>query len=174
MAEVANGAGAAGAGPSSGELFTRGGPNVPDNRGQSMVSRGSQNQGLQPQGRRRRCCRHGRRCCRPAFCSRAGLTAPAPFGRPQVAKHLEKQQKEKEARAMERLHLLLPALGPTVRAVALQQCNWDEEKALTMLRRFQVGSQAALSLLLASQQTKFGVWGSSWTRRVSHHAAHTV
>lgn len=52
---------------------------------------------------------------------------------------MEKQQKEKEARAMERLHLLLPALGPTVRAVALQQCNWDEEKALTMLRRFQVG-----------------------------------
>lgn len=39
---------------------------------------------------------------------------------------------------MERLHLLLPALGPTVRAVALQECNWDEERALTMLRRFQV------------------------------------
>lgn len=38
----------------------------------------------------------------------------------QVAKHMEKQQKEKERRAMERLHLLLPALGPTVRAVALQ------------------------------------------------------
>lgn len=38
----------------------------------------------------------------------------------QVAKHLEKQQKEKEQRAMERLHLLLPALGPTVRAIALQ------------------------------------------------------
>jgi hypothetical protein len=56
----------------------------------------------------------------------------------QVAKHMEKQQKEKEARAMERLHLLLPALGPTVRAVALQECNWDEERALTMLRRFQV------------------------------------
>ncbi|KAI7841757.1 hypothetical protein COHA_004623 [Chlorella ohadii] len=100
MAEVANGAGAAGAGPSSGELFTRGGPNVPDNRGQSMV-----------------------------------------------AKHLEKQQKEKEARAMERLHLLLPALGPTVRAVALQQCNWDEEKALTMLRRFQVAKADELSKL---------------------------
>ncbi len=38
---MADGAGAAGAGPSSGELFTRGGPNVPDNRGQSMVSRRS-------------------------------------------------------------------------------------------------------------------------------------
>ncbi|PRW57929.1 RNA-binding 25 [Chlorella sorokiniana] len=100
MAEAANGAGAAGAGPSGGELFTRGGPNVPDNRGQSMV-----------------------------------------------AKHLEKQQKEKEARAMERLHLLLPALGPTVRAVALQQCNWDEERALTMLRRFQVAKVDELSKL---------------------------
>ena len=40
---------------------------------------------------------------------------------------------------MERLHLLLPALGPTVREAALQECNWDEERALTMLRRFQVG-----------------------------------
>ena len=56
----------------------------------------------------------------------------------QVAKHIEKQQKEKESRAMERLHLLLPALGPTLRAVALQHCDWDEERTLTMLRRFQV------------------------------------
>lgn len=41
---------------------------------------------------------------------------------------------------MERLHLLLPALGPAVRALALQQVGWDEERALTMLRRFQVGA----------------------------------
>lgn len=82
------------------QLYTRGGPNVPDNRGQSMV-----------------------------------------------AKHMEKQQKEKERRAMERLHLLLPALGPTVRAVALQECNWDEERALTMLRRFQVAKADELSKL---------------------------
>ena len=39
---------------------------------------------------------------------------------------------------MERLHLLLPTLGTAVRALALQQCGWDEERALTMLRRFQV------------------------------------
>ena len=53
---------------------------------------------------------------------------------------------------MERLHLLLPALGPTVRAVALQQCNWDEEKALTMLRRFQVGiASRSLRVLLAGE-----------------------
>ena len=51
---------------------------------------------------------------------------------------MEKQQKDKEARAMERLHLLLPTLGTAVRALALQQCGWDEERALTMLRRFQV------------------------------------
>lgn len=25
----------------------------------------------------------------------------------------------------------------------MQECNWDEERALTMLRRFQVGSQRA-------------------------------
>ena len=53
---------------------------------------------------------------------------------------MEKQQKDKEARAMERLHLLLPTLGTAVRALALQQCGWDEERALTMLRRFQVGA----------------------------------
>lgn len=64
-----------------------------------------------------------------------------------VAKHLEKQQKEKETRAMERLHLLLPALGPTVRALALQKCYWDEERALTMLRRFQVAKVDDLSKL---------------------------
>ncbi|EFN57120.1 hypothetical protein CHLNCDRAFT_143975 [Chlorella variabilis] len=91
---------AADATPSTEQLYTRGGPNVPDNRGLSMV-----------------------------------------------AKHLEKQQKEKEARAMERLHLLLPALGPTVRAAALQECNWDEERALTMLRRFQVAKVDELSKL---------------------------
>jgi len=114
--------------------MTSGGPNVPDNRGQSMVSPWGLNLGSH------RRCRHRRHCC--AFgCLRSRWphrSTPAP-ARPQVAKHMEKQQKEREARAMERLHLLLPALGPTVRAVALQQCNWDEEKALTMLRRFQVG-----------------------------------
>ena len=40
MAEAANGGAPSGAAPGGGELYTRGGPNVPDNRGQSMVSAG--------------------------------------------------------------------------------------------------------------------------------------
>ncbi|PSC69161.1 RNA-binding 25 [Micractinium conductrix] len=79
--------------------------------------------------------------------TRGGRDAPDTRGLSMVAKHLEKQQKEKEQRAMERLHLLLPALGPTVRAIALQECNWDEERALTMLRRFQVAKTDELSKL---------------------------
>eukprot|EP00887_Chlorella_sp_A99_P003746 scaffold7.g3746.t1 len=82
-----------GGGVEDAQLFTRGGPNMPDNRGQSMV-----------------------------------------------AKHLEKQQKEKENKAMEKLKLLAPQLGPAVRAMALQECDWSEDKAVVMLRRFQVGT----------------------------------
>ena len=55
------GVAAAAAAAAGGELFTRGGPNTPDTRGQSMV-----------------------------------------------AKHIERQQKEKEHKALEKLKLLMP------------------------------------------------------------------
>ena len=74
---------------------------------------------------------------------------------------MEKQQKDKEARAMERLHLLLPTLGTAVRALALQQCGWDEERALTMLRRFQVGGRVADVL-------------ACWSQRVCHFASNCL
>ena len=72
------------------DMFTRGGPNQPDMRGQSMV-----------------------------------------------AKHADKLQKEKEAQALEKLLLLLPRLSPVTHAIALEECEWDAEKALSMLRSFQ-------------------------------------
>ncbi|KAL4513382.1 hypothetical protein Ndes2437B_g00593 [Nannochloris sp. 'desiccata'] len=72
-----------------GALFTRGGPNMPDNRGKSMV-----------------------------------------------AVHLDKLQKEKEERGMEKLRLLLPQLSAATHAVALQECNWEEDRALVLLRLF--------------------------------------
>lgn len=37
-------------------------------------------------------------------------------------------------------------LGPAVRAMALQECDWQEDKAVVMLRRFQVGRQCLLGL----------------------------
>ena len=125
---------------------------MPDTRGLSMVGGpGARTAGQQGAGSRGAAAAAACRlacACEPwahllYCCSWSPTTLPA-----QVAKHLEKQQKDKEARAMERLHLLLPTLGTAVRALALQQCNWDEERALTMLRRFQVGGAGGWGCLL--------------------------
>ena len=39
---------------------------------------------------------------------------------------------------MAKLEALMPHLGPAVRAVALQECDWNEERALVTLRRFRL------------------------------------
>ena len=89
-----------------GDLFTRGGPNMPDTRGKSMV-----------------------------------------------AVHLDKLQKEKEERGMEKLRLLMPQLSTATHAVALQECNWEEDKAVAMLRLF-VAKKADELKKLAKEKKK--------------------
>jgi len=83
-----------------GALFTRGGPNMPDTRGKSMV-----------------------------------------------AVHLDKLQKEKEEHGMEKLRLLMPQLSAATHAVALQECNWEEDKAVAMLRLFVAKKAGELKIL---------------------------
>lgn len=89
-----------------GTLFTRGGPNMPDTRGKSMV-----------------------------------------------AVHLDKLQKQKEERGMERLRLLMPQLSAATHAVALQECNWEEDTAVAMLRLF-VANKADDLKILAKEKKK--------------------
>ena len=71
-----------------------------------------------------------------------------------VAKHADKIQKEKEARALDKLLLLLPRLSSAVHAVALQECNWDEETALQMLRRFQSEKSKELEDILKERERR--------------------
>jgi hypothetical protein len=69
-----------------------------------------------------------------------------------VAKHAEKQQLEREQRAMSKLQLLVPQLGTAVLNLALQECNWNEEHAVVMLRRFQAAKAPELGPLLKERQ----------------------
>ncbi|KFM23580.1 hypothetical protein F751_2839 [Auxenochlorella protothecoides] len=82
------------------ELFTRGGPDMADNRGQSMV-----------------------------------------------AKHLDKLQKNKEDAAVAKLKALMPHVGPVAREMALQECGWDTERALALLRKFALSNAQELSTI---------------------------
>ncbi len=52
-------------------------------------------------------------------------------------------QREKETLALNKLKLLVPQLGPPLHALALQECNWDAERAVVLLRQFQVREFAA-------------------------------
>jgi hypothetical protein len=73
-------------------------------------------------------------------------------GQSMVAKHLEKLQKEKEQVAMERLRVLAPRLAPAVRAVALQECDWEADRALEALQAFQAAKAPELAALQAERQ----------------------
>ena len=70
-----------------------------------------------------------------------------PSPRLQVEKHVEKLQKEKEAKAMEKLQVLVPNVGPAVLALALEECAHDVDHAVVMLRRFQVAKGKELSTI---------------------------
>lgn len=56
----------------------------------------------------------------------------------QVQKHMDLMQQQKETVAMDKLRQLMPQLGDMVRAVALSKTEWDIDKAVAMLRSFQV------------------------------------
>ena len=49
---------------------------------------------------------------------------------------MEKLQVEKENQALGALTEMMPHMGAAVRVVALQECNWDVETAMSMLQRF--------------------------------------
>lgn len=56
----------------------------------------------------------------------------------QVQRHMDLMQQQKEAAAMDKLRQLMPQLGDMVRALALSKAEWDIDKAVAMLRSFQV------------------------------------
>jgi hypothetical protein len=103
---------------------------MPDNRGVSMVRKSAA-----PNVAARSPGSPGRPC----------PTAPPP--NPQVAKHMDKLQQEKEHKAAEKLQALMPQLGPSVRALALQECQWDIDRAVLLLRRFSVAHSDELRVL---------------------------
>lgn len=70
------------------------------------------------------------------FYTRGGPDVPDARGRSMVAKHAEAMQNEKESRAMAKLAALVPHLSAATQAVALQESDWNDERALAMLRQF--------------------------------------
>ncbi|KAF8073001.1 Ppc2 [Scenedesmus sp. PABB004] len=55
-----------------------------------------------------------------------------------VQQHAAKVQQQKETVAMEKLRQLMPQQGDVVRALALAKAEWDIDRAVAMLRSFQV------------------------------------
>jgi hypothetical protein len=100
--------------------------------------------------------------------TRGGPGQPDTRGQSMVAKHADKLQKEKEDRAMGKLRLLLPQLTPATHAVALQECEWDDERALQLLRRFQTAKAEDLEAL--RKQQKRHVAKLAEKRKRSQHA----
>jgi hypothetical protein len=57
---------------------------------------------------------------------------------PQVQQHMDRMQQQKEQVAMDKLRQLMPQMGDVVRALALAKSEWDIDRAVSMLRSFQV------------------------------------
>lgn len=83
----------------------------------------------------------------PEVYTRGGPNMPDARGQSMVAKHADKLQQEKEERAMTKLAALMPRLSKATHAVALQECGWDDELALTMLRQFESAKAQDLEVL---------------------------
>ena len=66
----------------------------------------------------------------------------------QVQKHAAKVQQEKEAKAMEKVGALMPQIGRLVHALALEECSWDVERAVLLLRQFHADNVDKLAGLL--------------------------
>lgn len=66
---------------------------------------------------------------------------------PQVQKHFEKLQQEKEESASTKLQSLMPQLGSIVRSLALKETEWNVDKAALLLRRFHVANASKLVIL---------------------------
>lgn len=78
----------------------------------------------------------------------------------QVAKHLDKLQKNKEDAAVAKLKALMPHVGPVAREMALQECGWDTERALALLRKFALSNAQELSTI--QKVVKSGRSGRFW------------
>lgn len=72
-------------------------------------------------------------CCAACWCVCVCVLAAV-----QVQQHLDRMQQQKEQMAMDKLRQLMPQLGDVARALALSKNEWDIDKAVSMLRSFQV------------------------------------
>ncbi|KAG2450160.1 hypothetical protein HYH02_000262 [Chlamydomonas schloesseri] len=57
-------------------------------------------------------------------------------GKSMVQQHAERMQQEKEQNSLQKLAVLLPQLGFFSRLMALQETDWDVDRALGLLRKF--------------------------------------
>ena len=64
-----------------------------------------------------------------------------------MEKHYEKQQTEKEHAALASLDALIPQLGKAVKVLALQECSWDVQQTVALLRQFQAANLVKLNQL---------------------------
>lgn len=72
----------------------------------------------------------------------------------QVQKHVDQMQKAKEEAAIAKMAALMPHIGAVTRELALQECHWDAERALALLRKFALANADQL----ASVQKARRVW----------------
>lgn len=106
----------------SAEIFTRGGQDAGDNRGQSMV---------------RLLFRSGRGCIyNPLTRCDDGNEMSILYW--QVQQHAEKLQKAKETNSLAKLRALMPHIGGPTLDLALRECQWDPDRAASLLRMFAI------------------------------------
>lgn len=64
---------------------------------------------------------------------------------------------------MEKLRVLMPQLGDMVRALALAKSDWDLDKAVNMLRSFQVAHLDKVNVM--NKARRGGMESHGWARR---------
>eukprot|EP01026_Neomeris_dumetosa_P017921 TRINITY_DN1698_c0_g1_i1.p1 TRINITY_DN1698_c0_g1~~TRINITY_DN1698_c0_g1_i1.p1 ORF type:complete len:509 (-),score=77.12 TRINITY_DN1698_c0_g1_i1:1351-2715(-) len=86
--------------------------------------------------------------------TRGDLSELEQRGESMVEKHHAKLQSEKEHAAMEKLQGLMPQMGTTVKALALQESAWDVDAAVALLRRFQVACADDLAAIYKKRKKR--------------------
>lgn len=104
-------------------LFTRGAAGMADDRGESMVGHSKSNKVV------------GTASPQKASGINQSLH-PRPLPLPQVQKHTERLQKEKEEAAMSQIKEELPSISPAVLALALQEAQWEVVPAIQLVQMF--------------------------------------
>mmetsp|Transcript_13660 Transcript_13660/g.35083 ORF Transcript_13660/g.35083 Transcript_13660/m.35083 type:complete len:373 (-) Transcript_13660:283-1401(-) len=83
----------------------------------------------------------------PTMYTRGEPGAPDTRGESMVERHQRKIKEEREAGAHAMMKVLLPDAGPALRTLALENCDWDVDRARALIKRFREVKASDLSSL---------------------------